>query len=165
MTGVGPANASGPAVLLVEDNPDDEELTRRAFAACGLLNELVVARDGVEALDFLLRRGVWAARPEAGVPLVLLDLKLPKVDGHEVLRRMRADPRTNLVPVVVLTSSDEERDLVASYASGANAFVRKPVALGDFMAAVRSLGLFWLILNRPPPVPGTALDRRPGDGA
>ena len=138
-------------ILLVEDNPMDEELTLRALARSHVLNPVVVVRDGVEALDYLFARGAHA---EAAVPhLVLLDLKLPKVDGLEVLRALRADERTRLVPVVVLTSSSEDRDLISSYSLGANSFVQKPVDFGEFVEAVRQLGLYWLILNRIAPSP------------
>jgi len=133
-----------PVILLVEDNADDEELTRRAFKKNNLRNELVVARDGQEALDYLFTNN---RRPH----VVLLDLKLPKVDGLEVLRRMRADERTRWVPVVVLTSSNEERDLVASYELGVNSYVRKPVDFTEFLEAARQLGMYWLLLNQAPP--------------
>ena len=134
------------AILLVEDNPIDLDLTRRAFARSQLVNPLEVARDGAEAL-------AWLARWEAGEPLplvVLLDLKLPKVDGLEVLRCIRADERTRLLPVVILTSSREDQDLVASYSLGANSYVRKPVNFAAFLDAVRQLGLYWLLLNEIP---------------
>lgn len=141
-------------ILLVEDNPDDVELTLRAFARSRVANTLVVARDGEEALDYLFARGVHAGRDRGAQPeVVLLDLKLPKIDGLEVLRRLREAPETRLLPVVVLTSSNEERDVVASYELGANSFVRKPVDFGDFLEASRQLGLYWLVLNEPPPVP------------
>jgi two-component system, response regulator len=133
-----------PVILLVEDNADDEELTRRAFRKNNLQNDLVVAHDGQEALDYLFNN---ARRPH----LVLLDLKLPRVDGLEVLRRLRADERTRFVPVVVLTSSTEERDLVASYALGVNSYVRKPVDFQEFAEAARQLGMYWLLLNQAPP--------------
>src|SRR3989441_569736 len=131
-------------ILLVEDNADDEALTRRALQKHNLKNELVVAHDGQEALDYLFKGG---RLPQ----LILLDLKLPKVDGLEVLRRLRADERTRLLPVVILTSSNEERDLVAGYSLGANSYVRKPVDFTEFIGAVRQLGLYWLILNEGPP--------------
>ncbi|OLE97504.1 MAG: two-component system response regulator [Cyanobacteria bacterium 13_1_20CM_4_61_6] len=134
-------------ILLVEDNPDDEALTRRALAKNNIQNEVRVARDGAEALDLLFGTGGHAVAPE----LVLLDLKLPKVDGLEVLRRIRADERTRLLPVVILTSSREERDLVSGYGLGANSYIRKPVDFGQFVEAVRQLGLYWLVLNEPPP--------------
>ena len=143
-------------ILLVEDNPDDEALTRRALKKNNILNEIVVARDGVEALDYLFGTGPHAGRDTSVLPaVVLLDLKLPKVDGLEVLRRVRADERTALLSVVVLTSSKEEQDLVASYRLGANSYVRKPVDFTQFSEAVRQLGLYWLVLNEPPPQRGT----------
>ena len=128
-------------ILLVEDSEDDIELTRRAFRRNNLKNELIVARDGAEALARLLDGD--RDLPE----IVLLDLKLPKIDGHEVLRRIRANERTRLLPVVVLTSSNEQRDLVESYSEGANSYVRKPVDFEQFVDAVRQLGLYWLVLN------------------
>ena len=136
-------------ILLVEDNPDDEALTLRALRKANVGNEVVVVRDGVEALDFLFGSGGQdpATRPH----VVLLDLKLPKVDGLEVLRRIRADERTKLLPVVILTSSDEEQDRISGYALGANSYVRKPVDFAQFADAVRQLGLYWLVLNQPPP--------------
>ncbi len=141
-------------ILLIEDNPDDEALTLRAFERNSIRNPVVVKRDGAAALDFLLARGADAERDPAELPLVvLLDLKLPKVGGLEVLRQVRADPVTRIVPVVVLTSSREEQDLVESYEIGANSYVRKPVDFQEFVAAVRSLGLYWLLLNEPPPRP------------
>jgi two-component system, response regulator len=138
-------------ILLVEDNPDDEELTLRSLQKNKVVNEVVVARDGAEALHYLFRTGPFAGRASGESPeLVLLDLKLPKVDGLEVLRRIRADERTRLLPVVVLTSSDEERDLVESYKLGANSYVRKPVEFSEFASAVKQLELYWLVLNRTP---------------
>jgi len=135
---------TGKSILLVEDNPDDVDLTLRALQKNNIVNEVVIARDGAQALDRLMGPGAAGRRmPE----LVLLDLKLPKVDGLEVLHRIRANPATRLLPVVVLTSSNEERDLAASYAQGANSFVRKPVAFEEFLEAVRQLGLYWLVLN------------------
>jgi CheY-like chemotaxis protein len=137
-------------ILLVEDNPKDVLLTERAFENCKIVNELHVVRDGVEALEYLLG-------PEAGTParpapaLVLLDLKLPKVDGLEILSRIRQDERTRLLPVVVLTSSNEEQDVLRSYGSGANSYIRKPVDFAQFTEAVRTLGLYWLVLNEAPP--------------
>jgi two-component system response regulator len=140
-------------ILLVEDNADDEALTKRAFKKNNVMNRLVVARDGVEALDFLFGTGAHAGRDLSVMPtVVLLDLKLPKIDGLEVLRRLRADPRTKLVPVVVLTSSKEEQDLAQSYSIGVNSYIRKPVDFEQFMDAVRHLGLYWLVLNEAPPV-------------
>jgi two-component system, response regulator len=138
-------------VLLVEDNPDDVDLTLRAFKKNNLLNEIVVARDGVEALDYLFGMGAYASSPNPLPQVVLLDLKLPKVDGLEVLRRIRDDERTRLLPVVVLTSSKEEQDLVQSYSLHANSYIRKPVDFLRFSEAVRQLGFYWLILNEPPP--------------
>ena len=137
-------------ILLVEDNPDDEALTRRALAKNNIQNEVRVARDGAEALEILLGTGAHAGHPLAP-EVVLLDLKLPKVDGLEVLRRIRADERTRLLPVVILTSSREERDMVSGYGLGANSYIRKPVDFGQFVVAVRQLGLYWLVLNGPPP--------------
>jgi two-component system response regulator len=137
-------------ILLVEDNPDDVALTLRALRKNNIVNEVVVARDGVEALDLLHGGGLGQRVPE----LVLLDLKLPKLDGIEVLRRIRANPDTRLLPVVVLTSSTEERDLVASYDSGANSCIHKPVDFENFVDAVRQLGLYWLVLNVAPPAQG-----------
>lgn len=139
-------------ILLVEDNPDDEILTIRAFRKNNIKNEIVVAHDGEEALDFLFGRGEFAERDSQRFPeVVLLDLKLPKVDGLEVLRQIRADPRTHLLPVVILTSSKEEQDLIEGYSRGANSYVRKPVDFNQFVDAVRQLGLYWLVLNEPPP--------------
>ncbi|MCY1017824.1 response regulator [Pyxidicoccus sp. MSG2] len=153
-------NGSERPILLVEDNPDDADLTLRAFKRAGITTPVDVARDGVEALDYLLAQGAFESR--AGKPLpvvVLLDLKLPRLDGHEVLRRIRADARTRLLPVVVLTSSVEEVDLVRGYGGGANSYVRKPVSYTEFVEAARQLGLYWLVLNHEPPSaspPGTA---------
>lgn len=140
------------SILLVEDNPDDEALTRRALMKNNIHNDIVVAHDGAEALDWLFGTGPHAGHPVTP-ELVLLDLKLPKVDGLEVLRRIRADAGTRLLPVVILTSSREERDLVAGYGLGANSYIRKPVDFGQFVEAVRQLGLYWLVLNEPPPSP------------
>src|SRR5947209_800636 len=140
-------------ILLVEDNARDEALTRRALKKNNIQNEVVVARDGVEALDYLFGTGAYAGRNTGVQPQVtLLDLKLPRVDGLEVLRRIRSDPRTKLLPVVILTSSKEDQDLIAGYSLGANSYVRKPVDFSEFIEAVRSLGLFWLLLNEAPPV-------------
>jgi len=139
-------------ILLVEDNPDDEALTLRAFRKNNIANEVVVARDGAEALDRVFGAGAHAGKPLDPEPaLVLLDLKLPKVDGLEVLRRLRADERTKLLPVVVLTSSKEEQDVVRSYRLGANSYIRKPVDFDQFVQAVKELGLYWLVLNEAPP--------------
>jgi len=141
--------------LLVEDSPDDAELTIRAFEKSRLVNEVVLVRDGQEALDYLFGTGAHAGRDLSIMPeLVLLDLKLPKLGGLEVLRRMRQDPRTRRQPVVVLTSSNEERDIISAVDLGANSFVRKPVDFEQFLEAARQLGLYWLILNSPPVVPG-----------
>jgi two-component system response regulator len=137
-------------VLLVEDNPDDVELTVRAFKKSNIGNKVVVVHDGAEALSWVFDPGPDGA-PRALPEVVLLDLKLPKVDGLEVLRRIRQDDRTRLLPVVVLTSSNEERDMVESYRLGANSYVRKPVEFSEFLDASRQLGLYWLVLNRPPP--------------
>lgn len=143
-------------ILLVEDNPDDEALTLRALNKNNIMNEVVVARDGAEALDYLLCRNAHAERdPESQPALVLLDLKLPKVDGLDVLREIRANPSTQLLRVVILTSSKEEQDLINGYRLGANSYIRKPVDFAQFMEAVRQLGLYWLVLNEsPPPVKG-----------
>ncbi len=139
-------------ILLVEDNPDDEALTVRALRKNNIANEIVVAHDGAEAVDYLFGTGAYAGGGAGRLPqVVLLDLKLPKVDGLEVLRRIRGDARTRLIPVVVLTSSKEERDLVDSYSLGANSYVQKPVDFGEFVEAARQLGLYWLVLNQPPP--------------
>ncbi len=144
--------SSSKVILLVEDNPRDEELTLRALKKSNIANPVVVARDGVEALDYLFARGIHAQRDRAVLPqVVLLDLKLPKVDGLEVLKALRADEFTKLLPVVVLTSSLEEQDLIRSYSLGANSYVRKPVDFAQFAEAVRQLGLFWLVLNETPP--------------
>jgi two-component system response regulator len=139
-------------ILLVEDNPDDEELTLRALKKNNITNKVVVARDGVEALDYLFGTGAHAGRDLHVMPeVVLLDLKLPKVDGFEVLRRLRADQRTKLLPVVILTTSNEEKDRLNGYHLGANSFVRKPVEFDQFIEAVRQLGMYWLLLNEPAP--------------
>jgi CheY-like chemotaxis protein len=139
-------------ILLVEDDPDDEALTLRALRRGGVQHTLVVARDGVEALDYLFGTGGYAGRDLEVMPLVvLLDLKLPRLDGLEVLRRIRAEDRTRLLPVVILTSSDEERDRLEGYRHGANSYVRKPIDYDQFAEAVRQLGLYWLLLNEPPP--------------
>jgi two-component system, response regulator len=139
-----------PPVLLVEDNPADEALTLRAFRKSNILNEVIVAHDGAEALAYLLP-GDHADAAHPTPALILLDLKLPKVDGLEVLRRIRAADRTRLIPVVILTTSAEQEDVLASYASGANSYVRKPVRFSEFAAAVDALGLFWLRVSVPPP--------------
>jgi two-component system response regulator len=139
-------------ILLVEDNADDEKLTLRALRKNNISNEVVVARDGVEALDYLFGTGSYAGRNVSVMPqVVLLDLKLPKLDGLEVLRRVRADDRTKLLPIVILTSSNEEADRINGYGLGANSYVRKPVDFNQFSEATRQLGLYWLVLNEPPP--------------
>ena len=139
-------------ILLVEDNPSDIGLTQRALAKSQIANELVVAEDGQEALDFLFGTGAYAGREmDLSLALILLDLKLPRVDGLEVLRRIRADARTQRLPVVILTSSQEEQDLAQSYDLGANSYIRKPVDFAQFAQAIQHLGLYWLVLNEPPP--------------
>ena len=139
-------------ILLVEDNPDDEMLTLRALRKANVGNDIVVARDGVEALDYLFGTGSHAGRDVRELPhVMLLDLKLPRIDGLEVLRRVRADDRTRVLPVVILTSSNEEPDRTKGYRLGANSYVRKPVDFTEFVDAVRQLGLYWLLLNQPPP--------------
>ena len=139
-------------ILLVEDNPDDELLALRALKKNGVLSEVVVARDGVEALDYLFATGEHEGRDLSVMPqLILLDLKLPRIDGLEVLRRLRADERTRLLPVVILTSSKELQDMLDSYGSGANSYVRKPVNFEQFVQAIEQLKLYWLILNEAPP--------------
>ncbi len=141
----------GKIILLIEDNPDDEVLTRRALKKNNIGNEVVVARDGAEALDYLFGMGAHEGRDLSVMPqVVLLDLKLPKVDGLEVLRRIRADERTRLLPVVILTSSKEQQDLADGYGYGANSYIRKPVDFAQFVEAVRQLGLYWLVLNETP---------------
>lgn len=138
-------------ILLVEDNPDDEALTIRALQKNKIKNNVIVAHDGAEALDYLFGTGTHAGRDVTAVPeIILLDLKLPKVDGFEVLSRLRADERLRLIPVIILTSSKEQQDLVKGYKLGANSYVRKPVDFSEFTEAVRQLGLYWLILNEPP---------------
>ena len=139
-------------ILLVEDNEVDEELTLRALDTNKIKNEVVVARNGVEALDYLWGTGTHAGRDTAQMPqVILLDLNLPKIDGLEVLRRVRADERTRLLPVVILTSSKEQQDMIESYSLGANSYIRKPVDYDQFVEAIRQLGLYWLVLNEPPP--------------
>ena len=138
-------------ILLVEDNINDEELTRHALDRSGIANEIVVARDGVEAIDYLFCTGRFAGRDISQLPaLVLLDLKLPKVDGLEVLRQVRADARFNILPIVAMTSSTEQEDLLRSYAAGVNSYVRKPVDFDQFTRAVREIGMFWLLVNEVP---------------
>jgi two-component system, response regulator len=144
-------------ILLVEDNQRDEELALRALRKNNIKNEVVVARDGAEALDYLFGTGAHAGRNTAELPaVVLLDIKLPRIDGLEALRRLRADERTELLPVVILTSSNEEKDRLEGYISGANSYVRKPIEFSEFAEAVRQLGLYWLLLNEPPPPTGRA---------
>lgn len=137
-------------ILLVEDNPDDEELTMRALRK--IANEVVIARDGSEALEFIFGTGKFAGRDTGRMPaVILLDLKLPKLSGLDVLQRLRADPRSRLIPVVVLTSSSEDEDMLRSYRFGANSYVRKPVEFGAFASAVTQLGVYWMLLNETPP--------------
>jgi len=143
---------SEKVILLVEDNPDDEALTLRALKKNNIGNEVVVARDGAEATDYLFGTGAYAGRDMTVMPaMTLLDLKLPKIDGLEVLKRLRADDRTKLLPVVILTSSREEQDLINGYRLGANSYIRKPVDFTQFVEAVRQLGLYWLVWNESPP--------------
>jgi two-component system response regulator len=139
-------------ILLVEDNPDDEALTLRALNKNRVANKIVVVRDGVEALEYLFASGAYAERDPLELPqVILLDLKLPKIDGLEVLRRIRSDPRTRMLPVVILTSSREEQDLIQAYSGGANSYVRKPVDFNQFVDAIGQLGMYWLVLNEAPP--------------
>jgi two-component system response regulator len=146
-------------ILLVEDNPDDVELTLRAFEKSQVLNRIIVVRDGEQAIHYLFSTGPHADRDPAMTPeVVLLDMKLPKIDGLGVLKRMRADGRTRRLPVVMLTSSKEEKDVVSSYDLGANSFVRKPLDFGEFVKAANQLGLYWLVMNEPPP--GREVERR-----
>jgi CheY-like chemotaxis protein len=138
-------------ILLVEDNANDIELTLVALEENHLANEVVVARDGAEALDYLYRRGIYKMRAEGHPAVVLLDLKLPKVDGLEVLKHLKSDPKMRMIPVVMLTSSREEIDLISSYNNGVNAYVVKPVDFTEFVNALKELGLFWAVINQPPP--------------
>ena len=139
-------------ILLVEDNPDDVDLTIRAFKKNNISNKVIVANDGVEALDYLFGTGLYAGRDLKELPVViLLDLKLPKIDGMEVLKRLRQDERTKLIPVVILTSSSEEKDVINGYSLGANSYIRKPVEFNEFVEAMRYLGLYWLLWNEAPP--------------
>jgi two-component system response regulator len=139
-------------ILLVEDNPDDAALTLRAFKRSHVMNSIHLVRDGIEALDFLFGRGEYASRQSGALPtLVILDLKLPKLDGLGVLRAIRAHERTKLLPVVILTSSKEEQDLISGYSLGANSYVRKPVDFAEFVEAVKVLGIYWLMMNQSPP--------------
>lgn len=145
-------NDADKDILLVEDSPDDAELTLRAFRRSHVLNSIQLARDGIEALDYLFGRGDFAHRATAPLPtMVILDLKLPKLDGLGVLRAIRANERTKLLPVVILTSSKEEQDLISSYSLGANSYVRKPVDFAEFMEAAKVLGIYWLMMNQSPP--------------
>ncbi|HEY1991085.1 MAG TPA: response regulator [Gammaproteobacteria bacterium] len=138
-------------VLIVEDNPDDEEMTLRSLSQAGLANDVEVVRDGAEALDFLFGTGSYAGRDTRRMPtVVLLDLKLPKLNGVDVLNRMRKDERTRSIPVVILTSSSEDEDMIRSYNSGANSYVRKPIVFADFVGVVSQLGMYWLLLNQVP---------------
>jgi CheY-like chemotaxis protein len=146
-------------ILLVEDNPKDLELTLLALARSNLANEVITVRDGAECLDYLFHRGAYAQRPNGHPAVVLLDLKLPKVDGLQVLEEIKKDPTLKGVPVVMLTTSREEQDLVRSYKLGVNAYVVKPVAFKEFMQAVQELGVFWAVLNEPPP--GSLKPNRP----
>jgi two-component system response regulator len=140
-------------IVLIEDNANDEELTLRAFRKSNIVNRVVVLRDGAEALDYFFCRGAHAGRPPGEVPqVVLLDLKLPKIDGLDVLRALRADERTRRIPIVILTSSAEDQDLLRGYGLGANSYVRKPVDFTAFVEAVRQLGLYWLVINQAAPV-------------
>jgi len=138
-------------ILLVEDNPDDIELTLRAFKKNRIVNDVAVVRDGAEAMDYLFCTGPHADRDPSLPAVVLLDLRLPKIDGLEVLRRIRADERTKLVPVVILTSSKEQQDMINGYRNGANSYVQKPVDFEQFVRAAQQLGLYWSVLNEPPP--------------
>jgi CheY-like chemotaxis protein len=145
-------SVNSKTILLVEDNPDDEALAIRALKRHHISNEIIVAHDGVEALDYLFGTGVYAGRDISVKPtVVLLDLKLPRIDGIEVLRRLREDERTKLLPVVVLTTSNEEQDMLNSYSLGCNSYIRKPVNFLEFTEAVRQLGMYWLLINEPPP--------------
>jgi len=138
-------------ILLVEDNPNDELLTLRAFKKSNILNEIIVVRDGQEAIDFLLCQGDYANRDKNDNPqVILLDINLPKIDGLEVLRTLRVNESTAIIPVVIMTTSDEQNDLISSYKFGANSYIRKPVDLNSFMSAIKQLGLYWLVLNQQP---------------
>ncbi len=142
------------ALLLVEDNPDDEELTLLALEQGGITNEVIVAHDGVEALDYLFGTGIYAQRDTSIMPaLILLDIQLPRINGLEVLQRLRSDDRTKLLPVVILTTSNEQQDLINSYTLGCNSYIRKPVDYDRFLIAMQQLGMYWLLINEPPPVP------------
>ena len=142
----------GDTILLVEDNLDDVELTLRAFRKNNIANHMVVVHDGVEALDYIFCRGAYVDRTEKAMPrLILLDLKLPKMNGLQVLERLRSEEQSKMVPVVILTSSKEESDLITSYRNGANSYVRKPVDFNQFVDAVKNIGLYWLLINEAPP--------------
>jgi two-component system response regulator len=144
-------NIRDETILLVEDNPDDVTLTLRAFRKNNIANKVVVARDGVEALDYLFSQGTYAKRDPKDMPrLILLDLKMPKLDGLQVLEQLRGNEATKLLPVVILTSSKEEQDMISGYKGGANSYVRKPVDFNKFVEAVHQIGLYWLLLNEPP---------------
>ncbi|BAZ42930.1 response regulator receiver protein [Calothrix sp. NIES-4101] len=146
-------SAPNKIILLVEDNPDDETLAIRALKRNHISNDIIVAHDGVEALDFLFGSGMYVGRDTSIKPaVVLLDLKLPRVDGIEVLRRLRGDDRTKLLPVVILTTSNEEQDMLDSYSLGCNSYIRKPVDFIQFSEAIRQLGMYWLLMNEPPPL-------------
>jgi two-component system response regulator len=152
-------NRTGQFILLVDDNPDDVEMTLMAFTKSNIANEVVVVNDGQEALDYLFGTGAWEGRNCLAMPnIILLDLNLPKVSGLQVLRRIRADARTKLLPVVILTTSSEDNDLVSSYDLGANSYVRKPVDFEQFVEAVRRLGFYWLLVNERPPSPRNPQD-------
>jgi CheY-like chemotaxis protein len=146
-------------ILLVEDNPDDVILTERALKKSHILNKLIVTKDGAEALDFIFGTGTYSDRDMRIMPeVILLDLKLPKIDGLEVLKRIRSDPRSKILPVVILTSSKEESDLIRGYTLGANSYIRKPVNFNQFVEAIRQLGLYWLVLNEAPPIDNRKLN-------
>jgi CheY-like chemotaxis protein len=146
-------SATHKTILLVEDNPDDEALAIRALKRHHISNEIIVARDGVEALDYMFGTGIFVGRDISIKPtVILLDLKLPRIDGIEVLRRLREDERSKLVPVVVLTTSSEEQDMLNSYSLGCNSYIRKPVDFIQFSDAIRQLGMYWLLMNEPPPI-------------
>ena len=146
-------------ILLVEDNPDDVTLTQRALKKSHILNKLVVAKDGAEALDYIFGTGSYTGRDLSNMPeVILLDLKLPKIDGLEVLKRIRSEKRTKLLPVVILTSSKEENDLINGYTLGANSYIRKPVNFNQFVEAIHQLGLYWLVLNEAPPMDNRKID-------
>ncbi len=147
-------------VLLVEDNPNDIELTIRAFSHSGIANPILTARDGVEALELLHATGAHVGAPPLVPAVILLDLNLPRIDGLECLRRLRADPRTRLLPVVILTTSVEDDDRIKGYERGANSYIRKPVDFGEFAKVVATLGVYWLAINVPPPLPSTPITAR-----